>query len=152
SANGRCSRGWSLTLAAASPPTDQIADAIAVAICAGDRALRARLERLVVADATLALTVVVGDAATLGRLMEQHRVALVAVQAPSMEMLLRWTHRHRATAFVAIVDDAPDAGVEALRAGARAVLSAAAGDAEIAITLAAVTRGLCVLPIDTLQA
>jgi DNA-binding NarL/FixJ family response regulator len=64
--------------------------------------------------------------------------------------LRRWTRRYRAT-FVAILDDAPDGGVAALRAGARALMSPAAGDAEIAITLAAAARGLCVLPPATLQ-
>jgi DNA-binding NarL/FixJ family response regulator len=138
-----------VTLAAA-PSIHQAAGAVAVAICSADRALRARLERLVGADAGLALTGAVGDAAALDRLMEKHRVALAVVQAPSLEHLRRWTRRHRAT-FVAILDDAPDGGVAALRAGARALMSPAAGDAEIAITLAAAARGLCVLPPDALK-
>jgi DNA-binding NarL/FixJ family response regulator len=138
-----------VTLAAASS-IRQAAGAVAVAICSADRALRARLERLVGADASLGLIGAVGDAAALDRLMEKHRVALAVVQAPSVEHLRRWTRRHRAT-FVAILDDAPDGGVAALRAGARALMSPAAGDAEIAITLAAAARGLCVLPPATLQ-
>jgi DNA-binding NarL/FixJ family response regulator len=138
-----------VTLAAASS-IRQSAGAVAVAICSADRALRARLERLVGADASLGLIGAVGDAAALDRLMESHRVALAVVQAPSVEHLRRWTRRHRAT-FVAILDDAPDGGVAALRAGARALMSPAAGDAEIAITLAAAARGLCVLPPATLQ-
>lgn len=138
-----------MTLAAASS-IRQAAGAVAVAICSADRALRARLERLVGADASLGLIGAVGDAAALDRLMEKHRVALAVVQAPSVEHLRRWTRRHRAT-FVAILDDAPDGGVAALRAGARALMSPAAGDAEIAITLAAAARGLCVLPPATLQ-
>jgi DNA-binding NarL/FixJ family response regulator len=138
-----------VTLAAASS-IRQAAGAVAVAICSADRALRARLERRVGADASLGLIGAVGDAAALDRLMEKHRVALAVVQAPSVEHLRRWTRRHRAT-FVAILDDAPDGGVAALRAGARALMSPAAGDAEIAITLAAAARGLCVLPPATLQ-
>jgi DNA-binding NarL/FixJ family response regulator len=135
--------------AAAAPSTCQAAGAIAVAICAADVALRGRLGRLVGADAGLALTGAVGDAAALDRLMEKHRVALAVVQAPAVEQLRRWTRRHGATAFVAFVDDGSD--VEALRAGARAVLPAAADDTEIAITLKAAERGLCVLPFGTLQ-
>ncbi len=137
-----------MTLAAAS--TIRQAAAVAVAICAADRALRMRLARLVGAEAGLALTGAVGDAAALDRLMETQRVALAVVQPPSLEQLRRWTRRHRAV-FVAILDDTPDGGVAALRAGARALLSPAAGDAEIAITLAAAARGLCVLPPDALQ-
>lgn len=139
-----------MTLAAAAPSIRQAAGAVAVAICSADRALRARLERLVGADASLALTGAVADTAALDRLLEKHRVALAVVQAPSLERLRRWTRRHRAT-FVAILDDAPDGGVAALRAGARALMSPAAGDAEIAITLAAAARGLCVLPPSALQ-
>jgi DNA-binding NarL/FixJ family response regulator len=86
------------------------------------------------------------------RLIAQHCVALVLVQSPTVEQLRRWTHRHRDTAFVAILDDAADAGMEALRAGARALLSAAASDAEIATTLKATLLGLSVLPGDVLTA
>jgi DNA-binding NarL/FixJ family response regulator len=141
-----------LSLVAAAPSIRQTADAGAVAVCAGDRALRARLARLVDADARLALVGAVGDASAFERLMTKHRVALAAVQSPAAEQLRRWTRRHRATAFVAIVDDAVDAGSAALRAGARAVLTAAAADAEIAVALDAARRGLCVLPPATLQA
>lgn len=136
-----------MTLAAAAS-IRQAADTVAVAICSADRALRARLERLVGADSGLALAGAVGDAAALDRLMEKHRVAVAVVQAPSLERLRRWARRHRATAFVAILDDA--SVVAALRAGANSLLSIAAGDAEIAITLAAAARGLCVLPPSTL--
>lgn len=136
-------------LAAAAPSTRQAAAAVAVAICSPDRALRARLERLVGADAGLALAGAVGDAAALDRLLERHRVVVAVVQAPSLERLRGWTRRHRATAFVAIVDDGSD--VEALRAGAQALLSPAADDGDTAITIAAAARGLCVLPPSALQ-
>jgi DNA-binding NarL/FixJ family response regulator len=138
-----------VTLAAAAPSTRQAAAAVAVAICSPDRALRARLERLVGADAGLTLAGAVGDAAALDRLLERHRVVVAVVQAPSLERLRGWTRRHRATAFVAIVDDGSD--VEALRAGAQALLSPAAGDGDAAITIAAAARGLCVLPPSALQ-
>jgi DNA-binding NarL/FixJ family response regulator len=138
-----------VTLAAAAPSTRQAAAAVAVAICSPDRALRARLERLVGADAGLALVGAVGDAAALDRLVVRHRVVVAVVQAPSLERLRGWTRRHRATAFVAIVDDGSD--VEALRAGAQALLSPAADDGDTAITIAAAARGLCVLPRDVLR-
>jgi|SRR5689334_3750847 len=135
---------------AAAPSIHQAADTTAVAICAADRALRTRLARLVGADASLALAGAVGDAAALERLMEKHTIALAVVQAPSLEHLQRWTRRHRAT-FVAILDGASDGGLAELRAGARALLSPAASDGEIAITLAAAARGLCVLPTAALS-
>ena len=141
-----------MTLAAAAPSTRQAAGAVAVAICSADRALRARLARLarlVGADTGLALAGAVGDAAALDRLMETHRVALALVQAPAVEQLRRWTRRHHTTAFVAIVDDGSE--VEVLRAGAQALLSPAADDGDVAITIAAAVRGLCVLPRDVLR-
>jgi DNA-binding NarL/FixJ family response regulator len=137
-----------VTLAAASL-THQAAGATVVAICSADRALRARLERLVGVDPSLALTGAVGDAAALDRLMEKHRVALAVVQAASVEQLRRWTRRHRETAFVAIIGDG--SGVEVLRAGAQALLSPAVADADMAITIAAAARGLCVLPRELLR-
>jgi DNA-binding NarL/FixJ family response regulator len=135
-----------LTLVVAAPSSRQIAGAIALAICCGDGALRARLERLAGADASLSVVGTVGDAAALERLIGRHRVDVAVVRSPAMEQLRRWTRRYRATAFVAIIDDALDAGMDVLHAGARALLSDAAADADITITLQAVARGLCVLP------
>jgi DNA-binding NarL/FixJ family response regulator len=140
-----------LTLVAAAPSTRQTAGAIAVAVCSADRALRARLERLVGADASFRVVGVVGDPATLDRLMEKHRVDVAVVQAAAVDQLRRWTHRYRDTAFVAVVDDAAEAGIDALRAGARALLSRAAADADIVITVKAAARGLCVLPHGLLR-
>jgi two-component system, NarL family, response regulator YdfI len=141
-----------LTLVATAPSTRQIAGAIAVAICAPDRALRARLERLVGGDANLRVVGPVGDPVGLDRLMQKHRVDVAVVQSPAVEQLRRWTRRYRDAAFVAIVGDAPDAGINALRAGAQALLSAAAGDTDIVIIVKATARGLCVLPRDLLGA
>jgi DNA-binding NarL/FixJ family response regulator len=135
-----------LTLVAAAPSTRQTASAIALAICCGDGALRARLARLASADASLDVVAAVGDPAALERMMEKRSVDVVVVESAAVDRLQRWTRRHRATAFVAIVDDVPDAGIEALQAGARALLASTADDADIAITLEAAARGLCVLP------
>jgi DNA-binding NarL/FixJ family response regulator len=140
-------------LAAAASSNRQAAGAIALAVCCGDGALRARLERLTGADASLGLVEAVGDAAAFERLLERRRVDVALVRAPAAEQLRRWSRRHRATAFVAIVDEAaPDAGLDALRAGARALLSNAAGDADVLVTIQAAARGLCVLPYNLVSA
>lgn len=142
-----------MTLVAAAPSRRQTAGAIALAICCADGALRARLERLAGADASLGLVGAVGDAAALARLMEKHHVDVALVRSPAAEQLRRWTRRHRATAFVAIVDDAAlEASLDALRAGARAALSDTAADADVAITVQAAARGLCVLPRNLVPA
>jgi DNA-binding NarL/FixJ family response regulator len=129
---------------ARSPPA--VSGAAAIAICSADRALRDRLVQVLSVDAGLAVAGVVDDAAALTRLLAQMRIALVLTDAPSAEQLRRWTRRHRETTFVAIVDAAQADALELLRAGARALLARAADEADIAATLAAARRGLCVLP------
>lgn len=143
-----------MTLLAAAPSTCQTAAAIAVAICAGDHALRARLERLAGGDASLEVAGAVDDPAALERLMARQQVDVAIVQSPTIEQMRRWIRRHRATAFVAVVDNTPDAGIDAIRAGAHAVMAEAAADADLAIAVRAAARGLYVLPralVRTLQ-
>jgi DNA-binding NarL/FixJ family response regulator len=134
--------------ARSSDPPANAANAAMVAICSADRALRARLEQAAGADAGLALAGGVGDAAALARLLEKSAIALALVDGATPEQLRRWTRRHRGTAFVVLAPDAPAGALDLLRAGAHAVLSRAADAAEIAVALAAVRRGLCVLPRD----
>ncbi len=139
-----------LATIARSPPT--AAGVGAIAICSADRALRERLERVVRADAELAVAGVVGDGPSLARLIAHTRLALVLADAPTAEQLRRWTRRYRETIFVAIVDAAQAGALDLLRAGARALLARSADEADIAATLAAVRRGLSVLPSGLLQA
>jgi DNA-binding NarL/FixJ family response regulator len=141
-----------LTLADASPSTRQATGAVAIAICSADRALRGRLERLLDADAGLAVVGVVGDPAALARMIEKNHVDLALVDCPTAEQLRRWTRRYRQTAFVALIDDAHGDALDALRAGAQALLARSANEADIAITVTAAARGLCVLPCGILQA
>jgi DNA-binding NarL/FixJ family response regulator len=141
-----------LTLADALPSTRQATSAVAVVICSADRALRGRLERVLGEDASLAVVGVVSDPAALARLIEKTRVDLALVDCPTAEQLLRWTRRYRQTALVALIDDAQGSALDALRAGARAVLARSANEADIAITVTAAGRGLCVLPGGLLQA
>ena len=133
-------------LAAATCAPDPSTDVVTVAICSGDVVLRERLGQVLGANAELAVMGVVGDAAALARLLEKTSVALVLVEAATAEQLRRWTRRHRGTAFIVIAADAQAGALDLLRAGARAVLSRDTDAAEVAVTLAAVRRGLCVLP------
>jgi DNA-binding NarL/FixJ family response regulator len=135
-----------VTLVATAPLGHQSVGAIALAICCGDGALRARLEQLTTADVGLDLVGAVGDATALDRLMDKHRVDVALVRSPTVEQIRRWSRRHRETAFVAIVDEAADAGMDAIQAGAHAVLAETAADADVLITVQAAVRGLCVLP------
>src|SRR5262249_43480151 len=147
--------GGSVALAvtlAASPPAAK-KSARAVAICSADRALRQRLVAALDADANLAVMGTVGDAAALALLFERARVDIAVVDAPATDRLMELTRTYPATAFVAIVDPAPhDGAVDALRAGAHALLSRAADDADVALTVRAIGRGLAVVPTDALAA
>jgi DNA-binding NarL/FixJ family response regulator len=140
-----------MTLAAISQSPGASVGAAAVAICSADRALCDRLAALVGADASVAMVGVVADAAALTRLIEQRGADLVLADTPSAEQLRRWTRRHRATAFITLADVAQSAGLDLLRAGAHAVLARSADEADIAIAVAAVRRGLCVLPHQGLR-
>jgi DNA-binding NarL/FixJ family response regulator len=140
-----------VTLAALSQSPGAAPVAAAVAICSADPALRDGLARIVGAEAGLALAGAVADPAALTRLIEQHGTDLVLADTPSAEQLRRWTRGHRATAFIALTDGAQSAALDLLRAGACAVLVRSADPADIVVAVAAVRRGLCVLPHDVLR-
>jgi DNA-binding NarL/FixJ family response regulator len=118
----------------------------AVAVCSADRALCGRLARLVVADASLAVAGVVGDHVALTRVLEKSHIDLALVESPTAEQVLRWTRRHRATAFIVIVGEGYPGAQDMLRSGAQALLLRSADDADIALTVAAAQRRLCVVP------
>jgi DNA-binding NarL/FixJ family response regulator len=137
-----------VTLAALSQSPGAAPVAVAVAICSADPALRDRVARTVGTEAGLALAGVVADTAALTRLIERRGTDLVLADTPSAEQLRRWARRHRATAFIVLADVAQSAALDLLRAGACAVLARSADHADIAIAVAAVRRGLRVLPPD----
>jgi len=133
-----------MTLAAIA--SSSLASAGDAAICAADRAVRDRLTRLAQAHAGRAVAGVVAEAAALTRLLEQRRIALVLADRPTAEQLRQWIRRGRGTAFIAIIEESQAAALDLLRAGARALLLNSADDAAITVAMAAVERGLCVLP------
>jgi DNA-binding NarL/FixJ family response regulator len=143
-----------VTLAVASRTIQRSSSA--VAIYSADRALRDRLERLLGADASLAVVGVAGDLPALTRLIEDNRVDVALVDSrpaePLIPSLILWLRRHRATAFVAIVEGPRDGALAALRAGVCAFLARTADDADIAATVKAAGRGLAVMPRDLLEA
>lgn len=142
-----------MTLAAASSwsaPSVTQASPRAVAICSADRALRGRLARRLGADTGLVVVGAVAELASFTRLIGRTRIDIALIDALSPDQLIHWSRRHRETAFVAIIDEPQESGgpdaVDALRAGARGLLSRTATGAEVAITVQAAARGLCALP------
>ena len=139
-----------MTIAALSRSADAVSGVAIVAICSADPALRDRLARMVAAEAGLASAGAVADAAALARLLDRQLdrvgIDLVLADRPDAEQMRRWTRRHRACAFIALADATQTGALDLLRAGARAVLARSADPPDIVIALAAVRRGLCVLP------
>src|SRR5205807_9070464 len=83
--------------------------------------------------------------------IEQGHVDAVLADAPPPDQLSDWRNRHDRTTVVVLVDDEED-GVEALAAGAGAILPRTAARDEIAIAIKAVGNGLAVVPRALLAA
>src|SRR6516225_1648875 len=106
---------------------------LAIAIFSADPAMRRSLEQLLREDSALSIADV------------------VLADAPAREQLAHWRTRHNQTAFVIFVDGADEEdSLDALYAGARAILPRTAKPDEIATAIKAVTNGLAVLPGELL--
>src|SRR5262245_12751259 len=123
-----------------------------VAIYSADPAWRRRLERLL-AETGITVAASLDDARTLARTIEQTRLDAVVADAPSPEQLAEWCDLSRRAAVVVMVADLnASEALDALAAGARAVVNRSAGAGEIAAAVVAASRGLATLPRDLLDA
>jgi two-component system, NarL family, response regulator YdfI len=119
----------------------------AIAIFSTDPILRGSLEQLLSKDPDVTIVGVADDPSAVLRLIEQNRVDAVLADAPSCGELADWRTRYDQTAFVVLGDASdPEDSIEALHAGASAILSRSAGRDEIVAAIKAVTNGLVVLP------
>src|SRR6266702_8523112 len=124
---------------------------VAIAIFSADPAMRRSLEQLLREDSALSIVGVVDDPAAISVLIDQNHVNVVLADVPSRERLADWRLRHNQTAFVIFVDGADEEdGLDALYAGARAILPRTATPDEIVTAREAVTNGLAVLPSELL--
>src|SRR5207237_8453746 len=90
------------------------------------------------------------SAASLRR-TENNAVDAVLADEPPRGQLADWRTRHDQTAFVVLVDGADEEDtLDALHAGARAILPRWAERDEIVVAIKAVTNGLAVLPSELL--
>ncbi len=122
---------------------------VAIAIFSADPAMCRSLEQLLREDSALSIAGVVDDPAAISLLIDQNHVNVVLADAPAREQLADWRTRHNQTAFVFFVDGADEeASLEALHAGARAILPRKAKPDDIVTAIKAVTNGLAVLPGD----
>ncbi len=119
----------------------------AIAIYSADPLLRRSLDDLLRTDPILTIVGLVDDPSAVLPLIERNHVDAVLADAPSHERLADWRRRHPRTALVVLVDEADAAaGLDALHAGADAILPRSAGRSDIAAAIEAAGRGLAVLP------
>jgi DNA-binding NarL/FixJ family response regulator len=124
---------------------------VAIAIFSADPAMRQSLEQLLREHSTFSIVGVAGDPAAISLLIDHNHVNVVLADAPPCEQLADWRLRHNQTAFVIFVNGADqEDGLDALHAGARAILPRTAKRDEIVTAIKAATKGLAVLPSELL--
>jgi DNA-binding NarL/FixJ family response regulator len=125
---------------------------VAVAIYSADPALRLRLEQLLRMELGYTVASVTHDPAAVSRLIEQSRVDTVVAHAPPRQQLSNWRDRHPATTFVVIAgENDEEETLDALYAGASAILPRWAESTEIATAIDVGRRGLALLPRHVLE-
>lgn len=125
---------------------------VAVAIYSADPAFRLRLEQLLRAELGYTVASVTNDPAAVSQLIEQRRVDTVVAHVPSRKLLTEWRNRHLATTFVVIAGESDEGEtLDALYAGASAILPRSAASTEIATAIDMASRGLALLPRHVLE-
>jgi DNA-binding NarL/FixJ family response regulator len=123
----------------------------AIAIYSADPALRCRLEQLLREDPAMAVVGVADNPSAVLRLIDQNHVDVVLVDSPAREQLADWRTLHGETAFVVLIEGCTKGdSLDALYAGARAILPRSAERNEIVVAIKAVTNGLAILPRELL--
>jgi DNA-binding NarL/FixJ family response regulator len=124
---------------------------VAIAIFCADPVLRRSLEQLLREDPAVTVVGVTDDPSAMLRLIDQDHVDAVLADVPPREQLDDWRIGHNQTAFMVLVDGADEENsLEALYAGARAILPRSAERNEISLAIKAVINGLAVLPRELL--
>ena len=107
-------------------------------------------------DSAISVVGVVDHPAAISLLIDQNQVNVVLADAPPREQLADWRIRHDQTAFIIFVDGTKEEdSLDALYAGAMAVLPRTAKPDEIVVAIKAVANGFCRLaaraPFDAAQ-
>jgi DNA-binding NarL/FixJ family response regulator len=124
---------------------------VAIAIFSTDPVLRRSLEQLLREDPAITIAIVADDPSAVLRLIEHAQVDAVLADAPPRDQLSDWQMQDDRTAFVVLLEGTgPEDGIEALYAGAGAILPRSAGRDELVAAIEAVTNGLAVLPRNVL--
>lgn len=124
---------------------------VAIVIFSDDPVLRGNLEQLLREDPAMTVVGVTDNPSAVLRLVDQNHVDAILADAPSHEHLADWRIRHGETAFVVLVDRGDDeSSLDALYAGAVAILPRSADRNEIVPAIKAAIKGLAVLPHELL--
>ena len=120
---------------------------VAIAIFSVDQTLRRRLEQLPRKDPAITLVGIADSPAALLALAEKHDLDVVlSGEIPASEQLAAWQARHRRPAWIVFPTKADEQkSLEALGAGASAVLSRSADPTEIVAVIRALASGFIVL-------
>lgn len=120
---------------------------VAIAIFSVDQTLRRRLEQLPRKDPAITLVGIADSPAALLALAERHDLDVVlSGEVPAAELLADWQARHRRPAWIVFLAKADEQkSLEALGAGASAVLSRSADLTEIVAVIRALASGFIVL-------
>ena len=120
---------------------------VAIVIFSVDQTLRRRLEQLPRKDPAITLVGIADSPAALLALAERHDLDVVlSGEVPAAELLADWQARHRRPAWIVFLAKADgQKSLEALGAGASAVLSRSADLTEIVAVLRALASGFIVL-------
>ena len=125
----------------------------AIAICCTDAKRREQLERLLRATPGMVVAGIVDDVPALTRIAERPHVEAVVADAPARAQLRAWHLAHPGLPLIALIEEADAEGaLDALHAGAAAVVPRSAGGSEIAAAIEAAVNGLALLPRDALEA
>jgi DNA-binding NarL/FixJ family response regulator len=120
---------------------------VAIVIFSVDQTLRRRLEQLPRKDPAITLVGIADSPAALLALAERHDLDVVlSGEVPAAELLADWQARHRRPAWIVFLAKADEQkSLEALGAGASAVLSRSADLTEIVAVIRALASGFIVL-------
>jgi DNA-binding NarL/FixJ family response regulator len=127
---------------------------VAIAIFSVDQTLRRRLEQLPRKDPAITLVGIADSPAALLALAERHDLDVVlSGEVPAAELLADWQARHRRPAWIVFPAKADEQkSLEALGAGASAVLSRSADPTEIVAVIRTLASGFIVLQRPLLAA
>jgi len=120
---------------------------VAVAIYSADPTFRLRLEQLLRAELGYTVASVTNEPAAVSQLIEQRRVDTVVAHAPPCEQLTEWRDRHPGATFIVIASESDEEEtLDALHAGANAILPPWAESTEIATAIEVAKCGLVLVP------